>query len=67
MDLLNELRRAIKADPRAPGRIADEAGVARSQVSRFLNAGHGLSVHNAERIAAALGLRVKLEPKRKGR
>lgn len=58
-DLLEQLRRAILESGMLPGHVADRAGLARSVVTRLLQ-GREATVANAERLAAALGLRIEL-------
>lgn len=65
-DLLDSMRRAIRESGMLPGHVADRAGLERSVVSRLL-AGRGLTLDNAERIAAALGMRIELRKAGKAR
>lgn len=57
--LLDDLRQAIKDDGRSEYRIAAEAGVARSQLTRLAQ-GYTLTVETVERLADALGYDVRL-------
>jgi DNA-binding phage protein len=65
--LIDELRKAIERDERAPGEIAREAGIARSQLSRLLSGERGLNFDTAERLARVLNLEIIIRPKRRGK
>jgi transcriptional regulator with XRE-family HTH domain len=60
--LTDAIRDAIRASDQTPYGIAKGAGVARSQLSRLLSGQSGLTVETLERIAAYLGMRIRLEP-----
>ena len=66
--LIDTIRAAVRKSPHTPGAIAERAGLPRSALSRLL-AGKSMTVEGAEKVAKALGLRIKAEPmsKRKGR
>ncbi len=66
-NLLDELRAAIKASGLSGYRLAKDSGVTAGQVSRLMRGERGLSVESAEKLAAALGLRVELVAARKVR
>lgn len=57
----DQLRRAILASRETLYAIEQGSGVARSQLSRFLNGTNRLSVDSVERVADYLRLRIKLE------
>ena len=57
----HQLRRAILASGKTLYTIEKGSGVARSQLSRFLNGTNRLSVDSVERVADYLRLRIKLE------
>jgi plasmid maintenance system antidote protein VapI len=59
MQILDELRRAVKADPRSLGAIALKAGIHRKTFSAFMNGRRGLSVETVEELAKALRLTIK--------
>jgi transcriptional regulator with XRE-family HTH domain len=65
--LLRSIRAAIRESSETPGAIAARAGVARSQVSRLLTGGAGISVRNVERLAQAMGMRVELRQDKRRR
>jgi plasmid maintenance system antidote protein VapI len=54
------LRKAIEKDGRSSVAIARAAGVAQSQVTRFLNNERSLTLPSAEKVARALGLDLSL-------
>lgn len=62
--LTNAITKAIKASDQAPGAIAKNAGVARSQLSRLLSGERGLNSETIERLADYLGLEIVIRPKR---
>jgi DNA-binding phage protein len=67
MDLLAQLRTAIRKSPDAPGAIAARAGLPRSALTRLLR-GRPMTIDGCERLAKAMGMRVVLMSiKRKGR
>lgn len=61
MPLIEHILRAVEGDPRTAGRIADEAGVARSVLSRLRNGERGISVDTAETLARELGYEIVLK------
>lgn len=63
--LVDQLRAAIRASGETPAEVSRRAGVARSQVTRLLNAERAPNSDTIERIAAALGLEVVIRPKRR--
>lgn len=67
MAILDELRAAMERSTKTRYAVAQTSGVNEGNLSRFV-AGGGLSVANAERVAAALGYRITLAraSKRKG-
>jgi plasmid maintenance system antidote protein VapI len=60
---LEAIRRGIEQSDQTPGAIAKGAGVARSQLSRFLRGQRGLTVDAAEQVAEYLGLEIVVRPK----
>lgn len=67
--VLDQLRDAIKAGDKIPIRIAEELGVSRSGLSRWLSGERAIRIQLLEKLADCLGYRIVLEPKtkRKGR
>lgn len=68
--LIDDLVNAIEADPRTDYRLAIDAGVNRSILTRFQRDGKSPTVETIERLADALGYDVRLVKrgrKRKGR
>jgi transcriptional regulator with XRE-family HTH domain len=63
--LMDAIRDAIKTSEQTPAAIARGAGVAKSQLSRFLSGERGLSVEVLERLAGYLDLEVMIRPKRR--
>ena len=62
--LLDEIKRAIDASGKTRYRIAQEADIAQSQLSRLMRGDAGLSVDSVERLADYLGLEITIRPKR---
>lgn len=62
--LLDTIRRAIETSGKTRYRIAQEAGIAQSQLSRLMSGECGLNVETIERLAAYLGLEIVVRPKR---
>lgn len=60
----DQLRQIIETDKRRPSHIAEESGVDKSIISRFLH-GSGLTSDNLDKLAAHYG--VRLTHTRKGR
>jgi transcriptional regulator with XRE-family HTH domain len=65
--LTDAIRAAVKASDESQYAIAKGAGVARSQLSRMMRGESGMTTESVERLAAYLGLRITIEPKRKAR
>ena len=67
--VLEQIRRAIRAGKKTRYRIAKETGIPESQLSRLMSGEKGLSIESLERLADCLGLHVVVRPKkrRKGR
>lgn len=65
LKLLDAIRRAIEADPRTRYRIAVEAELDHSALSRFMSGERGLPAEPMERLLDCLGLEVVLQPKRR--
>ena len=55
---------AIRASGLSQYRIADDANVARSQLSRFMSGERGLSIECLIRVADALGLEIVVRQRR---
>lgn len=62
--LLDELKRAIEADPRTEYRIAADSGVSRSILTRLQTGERSPSIETIERLADVLGYDVRLVRKR---
>lgn len=60
-DMLETIRAAIRNHPETPAAIAARAGLPKSALSRLL-AGKAMTVDGVEKVARALGLRIKIEP-----
>lgn len=67
-EMIKAIRKAIAVSGKTRYRIAKEAGVAQSQLSRLVHGHAGVSVETLENLAGYLGYEVKLVPagKRKG-
>ena len=59
------LRRAIKRSGMSRYRVAQLSGISEAVLSRFASGQTDLTMENADKLCAALGLRVVLDPKRK--
>ena len=59
------VRKAVESSELSPSEISRRAGIARSQLSRFLSGERGLSVATVEQLAECLGLEITIKPKRK--
>lgn len=57
-DIEEQLRAAIRAAPLTPYRIAEQAGVNRSVLTRFLNGERSMTLENAAKVAKVLGLQL---------
>ena len=67
-EILKQLVKAIGASGRSRYQLARESGISQAQLSRLVNGLQGLSMDNAERLAKALGLELKLtKPTKRGR
>jgi transcriptional regulator with XRE-family HTH domain len=62
-NLVDSIRQAVEASGKTRYRIAKESGVSAGQLSRLVNGERGMTVETIERLADALGLAIKLEPK----
>jgi len=60
--ILGQVRRAMERSGKTRYRLAREAGLAESQLSRLARGMRGLSVEGLERLAWALGFEVVLRP-----
>lgn len=66
-ELLDAIREAIESSGKTRYRIAKEAGIAQSQLSRLMSGETGLSVESVEKLAGHLGLEIIIRPKRRRR
>ena len=64
-DLAAQLRRAIRESGLTPYRVATDADVDRSIMTRFVNGDRGLTLDTASRICDVLNL--ELRPVRRGK
>ncbi|MHC4563393.1 MAG: helix-turn-helix domain-containing protein [Planctomycetota bacterium] len=62
-DLLEDIRKAIKASKKTRYRIWKETGIAQAQLSRLMDGTTGLSIETIERLAECLGLEILIRPK----
>lgn len=53
------VRDAIRRDPRSLSRLARDAGVSQSQVSRLMNGERSVSLDTASRLMGTLGLSLR--------
>jgi hypothetical protein len=65
LKLLDAIRRAVEADPRTRYRIAVEAKLDHSALSRFMTGERGFPPEPMQRLLDCLGLEVVLRPKRR--
>lgn len=63
--VLNQMRRAIRASGASHYRISKDVGVSESLLSRFMSGERRLSLKLLERLADYLELDVTLRPKRR--
>lgn len=63
--LVETIRRAIRQSERTHYRIAQDSGIARSQLSCLMTGERGLSVDAVERLADYFALEIILRPKRR--
>lgn len=59
-ELLKSITKAIEASGKTRYRIAKDAGVAQSQLSRLVHGKLGVSLETLEKLAKSLGYEVKL-------
>ncbi len=59
--IAEQLRRAIERSGKTRYRISQESGIAQAVLSRFVNGERDLKVDTADKLCAALGVRVVLE------
>jgi hypothetical protein len=64
-NVLDDLRKAIKASDKSRYRLWLETGIGQSHLSRLMKHEAGLSVENLQTLADALGLEIIIRPKRK--
>ncbi len=65
-ELYNQLRQAICTSDKSRYKLWRETGIDQGQLARFMAGESGLSVENAEKLIAALGYEVVLQPKEAG-
>ena len=63
--IAEQLRQAIERSGVSRYRIAQLSNISESVLSRFANGQTDLTMDNVDKLCAALGLRLVLEPKRK--
>ena len=63
--MLEQIRSAIETSGKTRYRIAKEAGIAQSQLSRLVSGERGLTMETAEKLAGSLGLEIIVRPKRR--
>ena len=63
--ILDQIRRAIATSGKTEYRIAKEAGIAQSQLSRLGSGERSLTVETVEKLADCLGLEIIIRPKRR--
>lgn len=61
-ELLNQLRQRIRTCGKSRYRISRETGIDQAQLSRLMSGQEGLGYKNLEKLAAALGLEIALQP-----
>lgn len=62
--VLEGLIEEIEASPKTTYRIAQESGIAQSQLSRLLSGESGMSIAGVEAVAEVLGLELVLRRKK---
>ena len=61
------LRAAIRRSGLSQNEVARRAGIDPGMVNRFLHGTRSMTLATAEKVAAALGLKLTVAPKRKGK
>jgi DNA-binding phage protein len=64
-ELVNAIRKAIETSGKTRYRIAKEAGVAQSQLSRLMSGERDLRVETLERLSHYLDLEIIIRPRRR--
>lgn len=59
------IREAIESDERSRYRMANDTGIAESDLSRFVHGERGLHIDKLELLADYLGLEIIVRPKRR--
>jgi transcriptional regulator with XRE-family HTH domain len=67
MALMDDIRKLIQNSDRTRNRIAQDAGLSASGLSRLMSGERGLSVESLEQLADALGYTIELRPKPRAR
>jgi len=66
--ILDQLRKAVRANPKSCYRLSKETGIDQAQLSRMMSGQEGLGVENLEKLADALALEIVARKRgRKGR
>lgn len=65
VEILDSIRNAIEASGQSRYRIAQEADIAQSQLSRLMSGERGLRIDTVQRLAHYLGLEIIIRPKRR--
>jgi len=60
--ILDEIRKAIKANGKSRYRLSKDASIPQSQLSRLMTGEKALSVESLERLIDALGLEIIIRP-----
>lgn len=66
-DVLNQIRKAMKASGKTRYRLWKETGIDQSHLFKLWNGEAGLSVENLEKLAGALGLEIIIRPAKAGK
>jgi len=56
--ILNAIRDAIKAGPKSRYQLSKETKIDAAALSRLMHTNRGMGVENAEKLAAALGIKI---------
>ena len=64
MSIIDALREAIRRDGRSLPTLADDAGIDKGQLSRFMRAQRGLTLDTADAVCNALGVECRLVRRR---
>ncbi len=64
-ELIDVMRKAVKASDKTCYRIAKDTGISPSQLSRLMSGERGLSTETLECLTEYLGLEIVIRPKRR--